>query len=1604
MTNNIDDLGIAIIGLAGRFPGAANVDAFWQNLCAGVESIHFFSDEELEALGVEAATRRDPHYVRARAMLDEVESFDAGFFGFNPKEAEIMDPQQRVLLECAWAALENAGYDPETYPGSIGVYAGATISTYLLFNIFSNPAVAQSLGHLQIHLGNAADFLTTRISYKLNLKGPSYLVESACSTSLVAAHVACQSLLNEECDMALAGGVSINVKQRTGYRYLEGGMESPDGRCRAFDAAAQGTIFGSGAGLVVLKRLEDALADGDHIHAVIKGSAINNDGSLKVGYTAPSVEGQAEVITEALANAGVSAKTISYVESHGTGTSLGDPIEIQALTKAFRAGPTLKSFCAIGSVKTNVGHLEAAAGAASLIKTALALEHKQIPPSLHFDRPNPQIDFDNSPFYVNTQLADWKTNGHPRRAGVSSFGFGGTNAHVILEEAPAVEASGPSRPWHTLLLSAKSETALENAAVNLAQHWRQHPELNLADVAYTLQVGRRAFTHRRVVVCQTAKDALAALEGNDPPRVFAERQEARQRPVAFLLSGQGTQYPNMSRGLYESEPLFCEQVDRCAELLKPHLGRDIRELLYPSDQKPGFSSDSKTKPSEIEKPGFSSEAAAEALTQTANAQVALFVIEYALAQLWMSWGIKPVALLGHSLGEYVAACLAGVFSLEDGLKLVAARGRLMQSVEPGAMLSVTSSEAEVQKYLTLRLRAAHPERSEAQSKETPRSAQGAGLWLAAVNAPKLTVLSGTLKAIAQLEQQLTAEGIGCRRLVTSHAFHSGMMDGIVAEFVRVAKTIKLNAPKIPYISNVSGTWITADEATNAEYWGRHIRAAVRFGEGVVELLKEPDLALLEVGPGRVLSTLAKQTATSASTILTSLRSVQEPESDEEYLLRTVGKLWLAGVEIDWRSFYAGQRRLRVPLPTYPFERQRYWIEPQSPRESMQAVAKSATPFGKKSDLGDWFYLPTWERSLPISHRASRAAHLQSAPHVRDHWLVFVDASDLGGELVKRLRQASQEVIEVTIGDAFSQINEVYRLRPGEYADYAALFADLNARGKAPSKILHLWSVTQDYSGAVEGEAFEQAQAGGFYSLVCLARALANWKHLAPLQINVITNNLHDVSGVERTCPEKATLLGACKVIPQEYPYMTCRCVDVVLPESVGHYKVNLVNQLIAEITGEAQEPVIAYRGDQRWVQSQTPIRLEPNTDALPALREKGVYLITGGLSGVGFALATYLAQSVRARLILVEAAALPERNEWAGWLAAHADASRDQVSLKIKRVQSLEGLGAEVLLLKAEVTCLDQMQNVMTHSLGRLGEIHGVIHAAGAPADQAFVPILEMTPEVVRWHFGPKAHGLFVLEQILKDRELDFCVLDSSLATCLGGLGYAAYAAANLFLNAFAHRHNQVQPVPWISVNWEAWHLGEDEAQIIALSQELAELALTPEAGGEVFRRILSIGSTDQVMVSTADLARRIEQGLEKIELTRGLLKDRTLNLSPGAPSAAPVHPRPQLQNPYVAPSTEMERKIAGVWQKALGFDRVGITDSFFDLGGDSFAAMHVMTQLKKDLNLDLPVVSLYEGLTIKTLVALLNSNESCPAQAEVREAKVDRRREFQQKQRERKN
>lgn len=1423
---------VAIVGMAGRFPGARSVDEFWTNVRDGVESIRTFTVEELEEDGVPAELLADERYVRRGSVLDDIDRFDAAFFGVTPREAEVMDPQHRFFLECAWTALEDAGYDPDRPPGPIGVYGGTSTNTYLLENLLKTRDAAEGMPAL---FGNQTDYLTTRVSYKLNLQGPSVDVQTSCSSSLVAVHLACQGLISGECDLALAGGVTITVPHKRGYLFAEQGIYSPDGHCRAFSSKAQGTVGGNGVAVVALRRLADALEDGDEIRAVIKGSAINNDGSDKIGYAAPSVDGQRKVIEGALAMAEVPAESVTYVETHGTGTSLGDPIEVAALTQAFRAsteGELPNQNCAIGSVKTNIGHLDVAAGVTGVVKASMALSHAQLPPSLNCDEPDPKIDFPSTPFRVNTALAPWTANG-PRRAGVSSFGIGGTNAHVVLEEAPASPDPRPANRAHQLLvLSARTPAALDASAANLAAHLRAHPDAPLADLAWTLQIGRKDHDHRRIVAGPDAATLAQRLESGEGVR--SDLQELAERAVVFLFPGQGSQYVGMGRELYLSEEVFRAEVDRCAELLEPHLGLDLRDVIF-SDE----------------------EGAGARLQETRLTQPALFTIEYALARLWRSWGVEPTAMLGHSIGEYVAAALAGVFELEDALALVAARGALMQGLPAGTMLAVPLPAAELEPLL------------------------GEDLSLAAVNEPASSVASGPDGAIAALEERLRERGVEGRRLHTSHAFHSSMMDPILDAFTDQVRAAGPRAPRIPMLSNLTGTWLTDAEATDPAYWAKHLRNAVRFAAGVEELLADPARMFLEVGPGNTLTTLSNRIARAAGTELegaapfvTSMRHPREERPDGEVLLEAVGRLWLGRVHVDWDALHGGARRRRR-LPTYPFEGRRFWVEP-----GPQAAAE-VMDLGKKPRVADWFYQPSWGR-----------APLLGAPTTLPKTvLLFDEGADAGDELASLLRDAGSRVWTVTPGEAFSAAEAAadhrFTVRAHDADDHRSLLEALPA---APDAVVHLGGLGDD----------------GFGGLLHLAQAADG---RGALEILAVTRGVRDVTGAEELHPRRAAVLGLCQAIAQELPNIGARTVDVDELRAP-----DLLRELAL-----GSEPAAAWRNGRRWVPAPTPVAVRE-----PAiLRDGGHFLVTGGLGSIGLEVAACLASaSSGARIVLTGRSAFPGRDTWDG--GHDGDTGK-----RIAKIREIEAGGAEILVLSADVAVKADMERVISTAEERFGALHGVVHAAGA--EKAMARLQDTDLATCEAQMRPKLAGLTVLEEVLAGRDLDFVVVQSSLSSVLGALGMVGYVAAHHVVDAFVAAHNRGGDTPWTAINWDNW-----------LSWKEPEFAhthgpayyMTPAEGAEAFRRVLGLPAGTQLIHSTGDLGARLRQWV--VDDDEGATE---------VGEDAPRHERPDLRSDYVAPTTEAEHALVRAWGEVLGIGSIGIQDSFFELGGDSVLGLQVVAK-----------------------------------------------------------
>ena len=1355
---------IAIVGLAGRFPAARSASELWRLLQGGREATQWMTPEELRSAGVSQSELSDPDYVRASLVLPDMEMFDAGFFGFCKRDAAILDPQHRHFLECAWEALEDAGHVPDKFSGAIGVFAGCGMQAYLPLNLLTNPELTQSVGRFLLrHTGNDKDFLTSRLSYLLDLKGPSITIQTASSTSLVAVHVAAQSLLSGECDMALAGGVSIELPHRHGYRHTDGDILSPDGHCRAFDSRAKGTVFGSGAAIVVLRRLEDALQDGDNIYAVIRGSAVNSDGAGKADYLAPSVEGQARAAAEALAVAGVDAASISYIEAHGTGTPVSDPIELAALSQAYGGGASgvggARGFCGIGSLKTNIGHLDTAAGAASLIKVCLALRHQLIPASLNFSQPNPRIDMAKTPFYVVDHAKPWPQQAsHPRRAAINALGVGGTNAHVIVQEPPAVEVLPASSQPEVFHFSARSPASLERLKAKWHDFLAAPPEgFRLDDAAYTTQVGRKAFEHRCAIVASDVDSLRAGLDGKSRGACATGKALAQAPGVVLVFPGGGAHYPGAGSELL-GQSGFSQAIDACFNLLPADAPADLRAVMFEA------SADCAD--------------AVAAMEKLSYAIPALFILEYAVAQLWKSWGITPAAVIGHSAGDYAAACIAGVMQLEDALALVVLRGQLFETVPAGGMLSVDLPEEKLRVLMA-----------------------GLALDIAVVNAPDSCMASGSLEAIAALEQRLAAQGLQGRRLRIQVAAHSRLLDGILERFRQRLDLVRLHLPVIPLISGLTGTWADPDIITDPDYWVWHLREPVRFADGFKTLLKwAPETVFIEAGPGQGLCALARQNSRGQPrTILPSTGQTRELGADLALMLAAVSLLWTRGVTPAWESVRGFAQGRRISLPTYAFEHQRHWIEPgapahlqlenppqKSPEKSPEKALESRPPkppaLQRLASFDDWFLAPQWTPAPALAHAAQPGRQ----------WLIFGSDSALASRMAGQLTAAGGKVTLVHPGDYFAKrADGSFTLAPADVDDYVKLFKALAQEERLPESILHLWALDTMPGETRHGVA---AQTLAFDSLVFMAKAIAGLDITHAMSLSIVTASCQCVMGEPVRHPERALALGPCRVMAREMPHISTRLIDLAPGDAAS-------GDAWRFILAESQQPhdteIVAYRGGLRYVYQLVgagALDAAPPAKAPLRLRHGGAYLITGGLGDIALDLAEFLLKTKKVRLALVSRRVLPPKASWPALAASDDFSPETQI---IRRLVAFGRLGGQVLVFSADVADRAAMIQVVSECWRQWGAVHGVFHAAGVLEDG---PIATKTPESMQRVLRPKVAGAQVLNALFPPGGLDIFAVFSSTSASLGMAGQVDDTAANAFLTALA-----ASRADGLSIQWGIW-------------------------------------------------------------------------------------------------------------------------------------------------------------------------------------------------------
>jgi phthiocerol/phenolphthiocerol synthesis type-I polyketide synthase E len=1528
---------IAVVGLSCRFPGADTPEQFWKNLQSGTESITRFSKEELELAGIPESIRAQPGYVAAKGIVSHADRFDAGFFGLSARESATMDPQQRVFLECAWSALEDAGYSAQNYPGAIGVFAGSILSMYLLRHVWPNRKLVEGAGAFQAALGNDPNFLATRVAYHLGLRGVSVSVGTACSTSLTAVHLACQSLLLCETDMALAGGVSIHLPLVNGYLFEAGSILSPDGHCRPFDADAQGTVSSDGAGVVVLKRLADALEDGDHIYAVIRGSAANNDGAAKVGFTAPGVAGQARVISDAFAVADVEPTDIDFIETHGAGTVLGDPIEVTALREAFGDCDGRRSFCALGSVKGNVGHLDGAAGIAGLMKAVLTLYHREMPPMLHFQRPNPATHMEEGPFYVNRESFRFPQD-KTLRGGVSSFGIGGTNVHVVLEEAPqtlSAESSGVPSP-QILPVSAQTVEALEVALTQLGEHLVSHPGQRLEDIAYTLQIGRKPFQQRAAMIAYDTAEAGRLLSVGNAQQLVTGAVSTKPELI-FMFPGLGDHYPGMGWELYCTQPVFRESVDRSASLLRPVLGADIRDSLYPGRDynNPRYeptASRPSAKPDLRAMLGRGAAPAAGTAERPALVQTGIFLTEVALADLLQSQGLEPTACIGHSIGEFAAAYISGVFSLEDALRTVATRARLIEEhALPGVMLAVPLSETEAAQLVS------------------------AEVALAAVNGNLVSVLSGTEAGIAEAEARLRARGVTSQRLRSAYAYHSGMMQPVARLLEQALHGVRLSKGRIPYISCTTGTWIRDEQATDPRYWSQHLCHTVRFYDGLRELMKEPARALVEVGPGQGLASQAAreqaQLAQRPLAIAPLMRWHYSPESETEALLNGLARLWVTGAPLNWSALTAVRPARRVPLPTYPFQRQRLWVDiPANPASSIGFSEQTRRP------LDDWFYLRGWKPSLASSVKEDAAASKK--------WLILSDSMGIGARLAEKLRSGHAEVRIVVQGSDLDGRDADYAADPSSPDGLSALLESLRAESFIPQRIVHLWTLMPAESEDVpSAERFRQWYPSGYGGLVLLLQALLQSGRENPERLDIVSNHLFQVTRRDRVWPEKALLRGPALVAPQEHANFFCRVTDV---DASGGNVNQAAEQMYNELLCEDDATAVAWREGDRLVESWTQVSIPARSDRSVPLRKQGTYLITGGLGSVGQAIASYLAEKFTARLVLLGRSKLPESSGWAHWLQTHPE--EDSTSRILRRLLLLEERGAEVLLVQADVSSESAMQDAFAAAEARFGKVDGVIHAAGSVGIQTFCEMVNMQPEHSEEQLRAKVHGVITLQRVLETRSVDFCMLTSSLSALLGGIGFTAYSAANLYLDAFAAWANHGTGTRWLSIDWDSWRVEEARAGNDRLGGTVNAYYMHGHEGAEAFLRVLAQPALTNAAVSSGDLNERIRQWVGR----------RSVSSFP----VVSVQERPKLASSYEAPRNEMEQQLADIWQELFGVSPVGIHDNFFALGGHSLLATQLNARLYAAMQVEMPLASLLQAPTVAELAIAVCARQAAQVDA----------------------
>lgn len=1492
-----ESLNIAVVGMACRLPKANSPMEYWNNLCMGIDCLTDFSKIESIPKDVESALQ-DKRFVPIKGIISDINKFDAAFFGINPADANNMDPQHRIFLECAWEALEHSGNTPDKNNiRDISVFAGMADSSYLQENLLKNKRFNRQSDWFNTRVATSMGTLSTQISYYLNLHGKSISINTACSTGLVAIEQACQDLILGNSYIALAGGIAIDLHQKHGYFYQQEGIYSADGKCRPFSEAANGTIFSDGIGVVVLKRLGDAIKDNDTIYAVIKGCGVNNDGSDKVGYIAPSIQGQANAIYSAIKQSQVAPEDITYIEGHGTATALGDVIEVSALNQIYTKCTIKRQYCALGSVKGNIGHTDIAAGSIGFIKTVLCLYNKKIPPTLYFDKPNPNINFADSPFYVNNKLLDWNPGSGKRYAGVSAFGVGGTNAHIILEEYIQEPSQASKFKNQLIIISAKNRKALEENVENLIQFLdkkdtQQLPNY-LADTAYTLQTGRDEFQWRQIAVGNNVKEIMQNLT---KANLICCDKNNRSEAV-FMFPGQGTQYKQMGLQLLEISGYFSSIVAECNQIAKRYLTIDIISIIRDNED--------------------------NLLHQTQYSQIALFIIEYALAKLLISYGITPAAFIGHSIGEYTAACLAGVFSVEDAILLICKRGELMASAAGGEMLAI---ECTIEEFTEL--------------------TSGFKVDLALYNSTYNCVASGSADSISQLEELLKQKDILHRKLKVSHAFHSYLMEEATNQFKDCFKQITLSTPKIPIASNLTGNWLTDSAAVDPDYWCQHLRHTVKFKSGIECLLAEGYTNFVEIGPGHSLSSFVTEIVNEQKKsvcITYTLPNHKQIVNDEYQLLTTLGLLWQNGFKIKWESLYAEEKRRHIALPTYAFKRQRYWIEPD----------EDDTVLSSKTNIEDWFYQPKW--SLLKDWQVLQDISLQAKNHV---WLIFKDHSDLSKAIIKTLQEAQIKFFSIESGISYQKLSDnSYSINLAAKEDYLKLFNELKNQFDLPPLIINLFSYQSSSLFCADmlstkkllvTSEIDSALAYGFYSFLYTIQAYADIFGDKQLKCLIVTSGTQKILRSDYLNPVNATLTGICRVVPQEHAGIKMQLLD--LNQSDTDYEniiVGIINNC-AEEEWSKDNPLIAVRQGYQWRITYNCVKLNQNIERL---KDNGIYLFTGGLGGISLTLCEIIAKTVsKPVFFLLSRTAVPSSSEWNSILS---NTSENKLYKQIKMLDYLQSLGAALHILQVDITQFESVDKCVKDIIQNYGRLDGVVHAAGI-AGGGLIQL--KTKEIADKVFAPKVHGTYNLARALANIKLDFVVLCSSVSSVAGEASQVDYCGANACLDSFA-TSNLFNTSHTVSINWNTWQevgmaVETERPEDIVFSDRGNDI--TPQQGQSLFMKILS-NNYSQIAVSKYDLldyARIVsQQDINDVCESKVLRDDLNVNSN------------------YVAPRNKTEEQLVQLWQDALNIEHIGVNDDFFTLGGHSLKALRLIDSINKKLNFKLTLQDIYQKRTIADIV-----------------------------------